>query len=87
MEMSAPPPLIRPPSVADLESSSKEEETSLPADRRQPRILFNNRYVISTTSSTITFTTYSFTTTTYTTSVTLGSSTAIGCLPSGITIC
>lgn len=81
MELSEPPShdIINRP-VAEIESSQSPNEEKI----RQQRG-FNKIMVTSTT--TLTFTSYSINTTVFTTSVTLGSTTAVNCIPSGITIC
>ena len=77
-----------PPSVGILNRDSRagEIESSKNHIIRHSRALIN-RYIVSTTSLLLTFTSYSITTTTITSRVTLGATTAVSCLPSGITIC
>jgi len=67
-------------SPADIESSHQ--------NNRQDRVmLYNDRYIISKSSLVLTFTSYTISTTTITSRVTLRATTAVSCLPSGITIC
>jgi hypothetical protein len=69
---------------AEIESSQTVTDENLLVGQERR---FNNIVTITVIATTSTFTTYKLATTTITSSVTLGATTAIFCLPFGITIC
>jgi hypothetical protein len=98
MEASVAPPQIREqrdlfngPSAAaaEIESSQQINDEEDTISHRQKRS-FLKKYIVVTSSSTVTITSYSISASTVTKSITLGiggCAACVSCLPSGVTIC
>ena len=74
---------------AEIESSQQMVNEESIDSHRQKRSFFN-KYIVITSSSTVTITSYSISASTVTKSITLGiggCAACVSCLPSGVTIC